>query len=210
MQIDNFVLGDFETNCYLLRSDPEAKECLIIDPGFSAEPLLEFLKKESLQPTRIILTHGHCDHIEGIKLLLENFNGISISIGKDDAEMLTSCRHNLSLLMGAPFKLKPPDELLEDGDLIELDNIKLEVLATPGHSPGGVSFFCRDDAVVFAGDCLFAGSIGRTDFPNASSKTLLDSIRQKLLTLPDQTRVYSGHGPETSIEIEKRTNPFLR
>ena len=185
MQIDTFVLGDFETNCYVLRSSSQAKRCLIIDPGFSAEELVEFLKKESLQPNRIILTHGHCDHIGGIELLQKNYESIPISISKEDSKMLTASEHNLSVMIGSPFKLTQSSEQFEDGDIIEVDQIKLQVLATPGHTPGSVSFYCKEEDVVFTGDSLFSGSIGRCDFPGGDIKILIQSIREKLLTLPN-------------------------
>jgi hydroxyacylglutathione hydrolase len=210
VQIDCFVLGEFETNCYVLRSTAQAKECLIIDPGFSAEPLVAFLREESLQPSKIILTHGHCDHIAGVKLLEEEFGKIPIGIGRDNAKMLGSTTKNLSLMVGKPFKIGPADELLGAGDTIELEQIRLEVLATPGHTPGCISLYCRDEGMVFSGDTLFAGSIGRTDFPGGSMPTLLDSIRKQLLVLPEQTKVYSGHGLQTTIGTEKQTNPFVR
>jgi hydroxyacylglutathione hydrolase len=210
LQIDTFVLGDFETNCYVVRSTNQAKECLIIDPGYEAESVVEFLKEKDLAPKRILLTHGHCDHIAGIAVLQENFDPIPISISCEDDKMLTHSRHNLSLLMGQPLKFAPPDDEIAAGDVIELDGVRLEVLATPGHTPGGVSFYCPQEELIFTGDTLFAGSVGRTDFPGGSMSTLLQSIREQLLVLPDQTKVYSGHGPATTIGQEKRGNPFIQ
>ena len=209
MQIDTFILGDFETNCYVIRSTKESKDCLIIDPGYAPEPLITFLEEEDLQPVQVLLTHGHCDHIAGIKELKKHFNSFKVCISQIDAEMLTKCSRNLSLLIGNPFKLDPADEFCEPGEVIEFDQIELEVLSTPGHTPGGVSFYCRKDKVVFTGDALFAGSIGRTDFPGGNMKDLIEGIRTQLLVLPDETRIYSGHGPVSTIGQEKQKNPFI-
>lgn len=210
MKIDCLELGDFQTNCYILRADTNASECLLIDPGFDPEPLLAFLRDEALKPQRILLTHGHSDHIAGIAELQQAFGPIPVGIGKEDAPMLTSALRNLSIMIGASVKLPPADELYEQGDVIAFAGWELNVLATPGHTPGGVSFYAPTEGVVFTGDALFAGSVGRTDFPGGSQEVLVRNIRQGLLTLPDATVVYSGHGPETTIAREKRSNPYLK
>jgi len=210
MKIDCLVLGDFQTNCYVIRSANDDKQCLIIDPGFSPQPLIEMLQRQSLQPQRILLTHGHCDHIAGIPLLRQTFGPIPVSISSTDASMLTSGRKNLAWLTGALLRLDPPDELLEPGDTIQFNQIELSVLATPGHTAGGIAFYCASKSTVFTGDTLFAGSIGRHDFPGGHLQTMLKSIREQLFTLPDETIVYSGHGPETTIATEKQSNPFLQ
>jgi len=209
MQIDCMILGDFQTNCYVVRESAQPGDCLIIDPGLSAEPLLEFLQQEQLRPVRILLTHGHCDHIAGIPLLRRHYNPLPICIGTADADALTDGGLNLSAMMGLPLVFDRADQTLAPGDVIEFATLRFEVLATPGHSPGGVSFYCRGEKVVFTGDSLFAGSIGRHDFPGGNLKLLLQTIRRELFCLPDATRVYSGHGPETTIAAEKRTNHFF-
>lgn len=210
MKVDTLVLGDIQTNCYVVRPSDQADSCLIIDPGFSAEPLLEFLQQENIEPARILLTHGHCDHIAGLKLLNDRYDRIPVSIGVQDAPMLTSGRKNLSLAMGVWLKFPPADQLLNAGDAIEFDGLRIDVLATPGHTAGGVSFYCPDDSIVFTGDALFAGGIGRTDLGGGDLEQLLDSIRDRLYALPDDTTVYAGHGPTTTIGLEKRTNPFVQ
>ena len=210
MEIDYLVLGEFETNCYMVRPTPQAKECLVIDPGFSAEPLLEMLKEKELSIAQIILTHGHCDHIAGVKLLREHYNGVPVAISTEDAAMLNNGRHNLSWLMGTLLRVGEPDRILKPQDEISLGDIVLKVLPTPGHTPGGVSFYSAADQVVFSGDTLFAGSIGRDDFPGGDRQVLLGSIREQLFVLSDETRVFPGHGPATTTGEEKRTNPFLQ
>ena len=210
MIIDSLALGAYETNCYVLRSSETVKECLIIDAGLGADKLIRFLHENQLNPTDIILTHGHIDHIEGVTLLRADFPEIKVHIHKLDAEMLTEPYTNLSAMTGAPFSIEPADFLLEDQSVIELSGIKLTVLHTPGHTPGGICLYCEDEGVVFTDDTLFADSIGRTDFPNGNTEQLLQSIKEKLFILPDETKVYSGHGPSTSIAHEKKYNPFLR
>jgi hydroxyacylglutathione hydrolase len=208
MEIDCLVLGDFATNCYVVRANGGAKECLVIDPGFSPGPLLELLQAKQLKPLKILLTHGHCDHIAGIEDLQKEFGVIPVCVCGEDAEMLASAKLNLSWMTGMFIRLKADEEFAE-GEDVGLDGLELKVLATPGHTTGGVSFYCKQESVVFSGDTLFAGSIGRDDFPGGDRVVLLASIREKLLTLPEGTRVYSGHGPITTIGEEKRHNPFL-
>lgn len=209
MKIDCLALGDFQTNCYVLRSSDTDTDCLIIDPGFNSEELVKFLQQESLTPKKILLTHGHCDHIAGIGLVRETFGNIPVSISENDATMLTSGRENLSMHMGSLIRFDPADETISHGDVIEMGQLKLQALATPGHTPGGMSFYDSQDKLVFCGDTLFAGSVGRVDFPGGDMNVLLQSIRQQLFTLPDDTKVYTGHGPTTTIGTEKQTNPYL-
>ena len=208
MEIECVVLGDFATNCFVVRANEETKECLVIDPGFSPGPLLELLKEKQLKPLKILLTHGHCDHIAGIEELQKKFGAISVCVSGEDAKMLESAKLNLSWMTGMLVRLKV-DEVFAQGDEVGLDGLEFKVLATPGHTTGGVSFYRKQEGVVFSGDTLFAGSIGRDDFPGGDRGVLLASIRDKLLTLPEETRVYSGHGPITTIGEEKQGNPFL-
>jgi len=209
MEIFSLALGDFETNCYVVRAGRQAKECLIIDPGFSAEGLLEFLNKEGLSVERILLTHGHCDHIAGVKLLREHYNGVPVAISGEDAPMLTSGRKNLAWMTGSLLRVGEPDEILNAGQEVGLEQVKFKVLSTPGHTPGGMSFYSADQGVVFSGDTLFSGSIGRDDFPGGNRGVLLQSIREQLFVLPEETVVYPGHGPATTIGREKQSNPFF-
>ncbi len=210
MKIDRLILGAYETNCYILRESATAKDCLIVDAGLGADRLINFLKEHKLNPAAVVLTHGHIDHIAGVAALRAEFADIKVYIHKVDAKMLTEAEHNLSALAGVPFSAGPADLFIEAGDIIEQVSIKLQVLHTPGHTPGGICLYSKDEGIVFTNDTLFADSIGRTDFPNGSKSQLLNSIKEKLFTLPDETKVYPGHGPITTIAREKAHNQFFR
>ncbi|MGA2070970.1 MAG: MBL fold metallo-hydrolase [Sedimentisphaerales bacterium] len=209
MKIDRLILGDFETNCYVLRDSNKARDCLIIDTGLDSDPLLDFIELNKLTPAALILTHGHADHIAGVEPLRKEFPSIQVYIHKLDAEMLTDAAGNLSILAGTSLTVRKADHFVEEGDIIDKIQIKLRVIHTPGHTPGGICLYCEKENVIFVGDALFAGSVGRTDFPNGDMQQLIKGIKQKLLVLPDDTVVYPGHGPETTIGREKTDNPFL-
>ncbi len=210
MKIDRLVLGEYETNSYVLRRNRQAMDCLIIDTGLEADELVDFLRANKLNPTAVVLTHGHADHITGLEILRQSYPHIKVYIHKLDAGMLTGTMSNLSELTGRPFSTGSADFFLEEGGTIELAGIKLKVFHSPGHTPGGICLYSEDEAIVFVGDTLFADSVGRTDFPGGSMSQLIKSIKEKLLTLPDETVVYPGHGPATTIAQEKAYNPFLR
>jgi hydroxyacylglutathione hydrolase len=210
MKIDRLVLGDFETNCYVLRSNEQAKECLIIDTGLDVGALPAFIDKQKLTPVAAVITHGHIDHIAGIDALREKFPAMTIYIHKLDANLLTDTIGNLSSMTGGSFSTEQADCLVEEGDEIDQTGIKLRVIHTPGHTPGGICLYAEQDGVIFVGDTLFAGSIGRTDFPGGDMSLLIEGIKQKLFALPDKTVVYPGHGPQTTIGREKTGNPFLQ
>ena len=209
MNIKSFVLGNFQTNSYVLTADADAKTCLIIDTGLQSSELVNYLKDNELIPEAVILTHGHADHIAGVAELRREYPDIKVAIHKNDAEMLTNPAMNLSALAGTAFSTEPADIIIDDQNTISFAGIEFEIFRTPGHTPGGISLYNAADGVVFSGDTLFEGSIGRSDFPGGSQNQLITSIKQKLLTLPDKTKVYSGHGYLTTIEVEKRSNPFL-
>lgn len=210
MEIDRLILGEYETNCYLLRSNKTANDCMVVDPGLEVEQLLDFIKRHKLNPAAVVLTHGHIDHIGGVAELRENYPDVKVYIHKLDAEMLENGYSNLSAMMGGAFSTNPADFLLEDGSVIEQTGVKLQVLHTPGHTPGGICLYSRNEEIVFTNDTLFAESIGRTDFPGGSLEQLLKSVREKLFTLPDDTIVYPGHGPSTTIAQEKAHNQFFQ
>ena len=210
MKIDRLILGTYQTNCYILRSSEATKDCLIIDTGLDAGELADFLEQHKLNPVAIVFTHGHADHIIGAPALRKNYPDIKVYIHKLDAKMLADAEGNLSAYSEKPFTTKPADLLIEEGSVIEQAGIKLEVFHTPGHTPGGICLYSKDERIVFSGDTLFAASIGRTDLPEGSMVQLVKGIKEKLLTLPDDTVVYPGHGPITTIGQEKAHNPFLQ
>jgi len=210
MKIEHLILGSYETNCYIVRKNEAVKDCIIIDTGLEAAALIDFLKAGKLNPLVAVFTHGHADHITGIPLLRENYPEIRICIHKLDAKMLTRATSNLSILSGMIFRTKPADLLIEEPHVIDAAGLKLEVLHTPGHTPGGISLYSKDEKILFSGDTLFAGSVGRTDMPGGNMQQLIQGIKEKLLSLPEETLVYPGHGPRTTIGQEKVGNPFLQ
>lgn len=210
MKIDTLILGDYQTNCYILRTNPAAGNCLIIDAGFDGAELADFLAENKLAPAALIITHGHADHIAAVPLLRKNYPEMKVYIHNLDARMLAETDTNLSVLAAAPLTVEPADTTVCDGDYIEQAGIKLLVLHTPGHTPGGISLYSQRENLIFTGDTLFADSVGRTDLPNGDTQELINSIKQKLMPLPEETVVYPGHGPETTIGQEKLHNPFLK
>jgi glyoxylase-like metal-dependent hydrolase (beta-lactamase superfamily II) len=208
MKIDCLILGAYQTNCYILREGNSSEDCLIIDTGLDADNLVKFLQTEKLNPLAVILTHGHPDHTAGVAALRKNFQNIKVYIHKTDAKMLTS--RTCFLLAGKPFHTTDPaDFLIEEPMVIELAGIKLHILNTPGHTPGGICLYAKEENIIFVGDTLFADSVGRTDL-GGNMNQLITSIKQKLLTLPGETIVFPGHGPQTTIEQEKKYNPYLQ
>lgn len=211
MNIDTIVLSDFEANCYCVRKSAQQKKCLIIDPGLNPEPLIRFLRTNEFEPVSILLTHGHVDHIGGVESLREYWPEVEVTIHEDDAEMLTNPALNLSIMAGTMVQTRPAEVCLKSTDLYyTAAGLRFQILHTPGHTPGGICLYSAKDEVLFAGDTLFAGSVGRTDFPSGSHEALIEGIKNKLLTLPEQTNVYPGHGPTTTLLAEKKHNPFLK
>ncbi|MDD5254899.1 MAG: MBL fold metallo-hydrolase [Candidatus Omnitrophica bacterium] len=201
MIIESVSVGPFGVNCYVLAS-ARGEEAILIDPGDQEHKIRRTLEKFGLTPAFIVNTHGHIDHIGA-----NDKFGIPVYVHSLDKGMLSDPRLNLSQMLSSPFACKAQVRTLEDGDLVELQGITLRVLHTPGHTPGGISLLMGN--MVFSGDTLFCRSIGRADFPGADEAQLVSSIRAKLFTLPDDTLVYPGHGPVTTIGEEKKENPFL-
>lgn len=205
MKVHAFTVGPVQSNSYLL-ADEATREAALFDPGMESEPVAEVLARERLTLTAIINTHGHFDHVFG-NAYFKAKTGAPLLMHRADLDLVKRLEEQ-SLYFGfRATPSPPPDRFLEEGDEVRVGGIRLRVLHTPGHSPGGICLVT--DGTAFVGDTLFAGSIGRTDLPGASAETLLTSIREKLLTLPDDTVVYPGHGPATTIGHERRHNPFL-
>lgn len=210
--IEPIVLGPFETNCYIVRAADArpGSPCWIVDAGYEPGELIERVRELALRPDALVLTHAHSDHIAGIRDVRSAWPGVPIMIHEAEREWLLDPVLNLSAMIGMSVTAPAADRLLSEGDVLELDGMRWAVLHTPGHSPGGVTFYNTDAGVALVGDALFAGSVGRTDFPGSDTPTLAHSIRSRLYTLPDETAVHPGHGPSTMIGREKRTNMFVR
>jgi len=200
------AVGALAANCYLF-SCSETKKAMVVDPGADGKMIYHWILERGLKVEYILLTHGHMDHIGGVDELRELLGDVVVGIHTNDAEMLTDGRKNLSTYLGPGMAFKQADLLLSDGQELMVGKEPIKVIATPGHSPGSVCFLCSEGLI--SGDTLFAGSIGRTDFPGGSMNQLLDGVKKKLLILPDATKVFPGHGEETSIGEEKQSNPFL-
>lgn len=210
LQIHTIESMPFAENTYVVWV-PGRSDVLVIDPGLEPDLILDFLDDRGLTPAALLNTHGHADHIGGNRALKERYPDAPLLIGTDDAPLLTDANLNLSAPFGLPVTSPPADALLREGDTVEHAGIRLQVLDIPGHSPGHIVFVHQDSPVqVFGGDVLFRESIGRTDFPSSSGPLLLSGIRNKLFLLPDDTVVYPGHGPVTTVGHERRFNPFVK
>jgi glyoxylase-like metal-dependent hydrolase (beta-lactamase superfamily II) len=209
LQLQTIVSMPFEENTYIIWRE-ESSEALVIDPGLEPELILEFLNEQKLKVAGILNTHGHADHIAGNGAVKEAFPSAPVIIGAGEAALLTDSDANLSAPFGMPIVSPAADRLVREGDTVDLAGMRLEVLEVPGHSAGHIAFLLRDAPfLLFSGDVLFRGSIGRYDFPHSNGEQLFQSIRQKLFLLPPDTVVYSGHGPVTTIGHEKQFNPYV-
>lgn len=210
ISIQGFTFNPFEENTYVLYD--ETKECVIIDPGcyntHEREELADFIKSEELKPVKLLNTHCHIDHVLGNSFVAKKYN-LQLEIHKEDLRVLHSLPQ-ISHLYGlnAEESLEPT-VFLNEGDIIKFGNSSLEILFTPGHSPGSICFVSHPDKFIIGGDVLFYNSIGRTDLPGGDHETLLASIRKKLFVLDEGFTVFPGHGGETTIGFEKKNNPFL-
>ncbi len=211
IEIKSFTFNPFNENTYLLSN--KEKETIIIDPGAYSEEeqelLIDYIQKKQLQPTRLLNTHCHLDHVFSNQFMANQF-GLLPEIHPKEKELLTNSSAT-GLQYGLPFSASPtPKNFLSESDHIYLGAEKFEILWTPGHSPGSICFYCPQQNFLIGGDVLFRESIGRTDLPGGDSATLLTAIREKIYPLPDDTVIYPGHGPKTTIGYEKQHNPFIR
>ena len=205
LTIRSFAVMPFDENCYVVSDD--TGEGVVIDPGGMASTILEYIREAKLSIKAVLNTHGHCDHI-GADDAIRDATEAPLYIHKEDAPMLGDVKLNLSAFMGLRALARPAEHLLSEGDKISFGQSEMEVIHTPGHTVGGVCFV--GDGVVFTGDTLFAGSIGRSDFPGGSEVELIGNIKKRLLVLPDDMKVYSGHGPSSEIGWERVRNPYLQ
>lgn len=205
-----FTFGPFQENTFVVFD--ETGECVIIDPGcystIEQQELKNFITEKGLKPVHLLNTHCHVDHVAGNAFIHDTYKLLPIC-HKEDLKVLES-QERVSAMYGLPCDPSPmPEKFIDEGDVISFGNTKLKVIFTPGHAPGHVVFYNAESKFVINGDVLFNGSIGRTDLPYGDFDTLEESIKTKMYTLPDDTVVYCGHGPETTIGQEKRTNPFV-
>ena len=206
MIIEKLEVGPIMANCFIVGCE-ETKQAAVIDPGDEADRILMTLAQHALVVKYLINTHSHFDHVSANKRMKE-VTGAPLAIHPDDAPMLAELSRS-AMMFGLSAENSPePDILLKDGDEISFGNISFKIIHTPGHSQGGICLYTKGH--LFAGDTLFAGSIGRTDLPGGNYDSLISNIKNKLLVLDEDTIVYTGHGPETTIGNEKRMNPFLR
>lgn len=205
-----FVYNPFQVNTYLLFD--ETKECVIIDAScyesYENEDISQYIETEGLKPVKLFATHCHVDHITGNAYITEKYN-IGLEVHKASILYLNSAISAGSVFGIHIDKVVEPTNFIDEGDEIKFGNSKLDILYTPGHAEGSICFYNKDQKFIIVGDVLFQGGIGRTDLPGGNYETLIESIKTKLFTLDDDYTVYSGHGPKTSIGIEKRTNPFF-
>lgn len=206
MILKSIEISSMAENCYIVGCE-ETREVAVIDPGGNPRGILRLLQEDNLKAIYIINTHGHIDHI-GANRAVKDATGAKILVHSGDAKMLVNSASNFSFLMGSKVTSPAADQLLKDGDIIKIGNtVELEVIHTPGHSPGGICL--KTGNIIFVGDTLFQGSIGRTDFPGGSYEELISNIKEKLLCYDDDVVAYPGHGPATTIGFERKHNPFL-
>lgn len=207
-----FPLGDFQTNCYILtqREPKKGEPCLVVDCGYEPAPLLDAVGEQGLIPEKIVLTHAHADHIAGLNELYARLGSVPIWMHRQEEDWLGDPMLNLSAALGLSVTAPAPAGFLGEGDTVTLGSLELRVLHTPGHSPGGITLVHEASKTALVGDTLFAGSIGRSDFPGSDLNTLSRSIRDKLYTLDPETVCHPGHGPSTTIGREMRHNPFVK
>ncbi|MHC5056284.1 MAG: MBL fold metallo-hydrolase [Planctomycetota bacterium] len=210
MPVITLAVGPLQANCHIAWSDGTA-DALVVDAGGDADAIAAELAARSLEPEVLFSTHGHVDHVAANADLKERFPAMKLALMRDERDTLMRPTHNLSFFVGGALEPPEPDVLLDDGDTLEVGGMSFRVIHVPGHTVGGAVLYGEVDGrrAAFTGDTLFAGGIGRSDFPGGDGRALVAAIRERILTLPDDTVVYSGHGPETTVERERSSNPFV-
>ena len=209
LDILTLPVSPFSQNCRLLIHD-EKRTAVVVDPGGNANLIVSALEQNEAQPVAIVLTHIHLDHVAAVGALLKKYPSLPIYGPQQADALLLSTLDQQSAAFGFAHTGSFTPQYVTDGQVLQIfPDASFKVLYTPGHTPGGVCYYCQEETFVLTGDTLFAGSIGRTDFPGGSFDDLIASIKSKLLTLPDETEVFSGHGPDSTIGEEKKSNPFL-
>ena len=206
MEIKRMVLGMLRTNCYIAYTE-DSKRAVVIDPAAASERIMEMLSELSVMPEAVLLTHGHFDHMLAADALRKEYH-IPICLLKEEAELLSDPVKNLSSMFGAAYGITA-DEFLSDGQILPYLGGRFTVIATPGHTVGSCCYYAKEEEILFSGDTLFAGSLGRTDFPTAKPAQIHTSIRERLFVLPEDTLVLSGHGEDSTIGEEKAHNPYV-
>ena len=212
MKIKSFTFNPFQENTFVLYDT--TKECIIIDPGCyttkEQKILQKFIITHSLKPTKLINTHCHIDHILGNKFVSNEWN-IELYVNKRELPLLEKSREISEMYGFDQYKMSPyPKHFLDHGDTLEFGENTMKVLFTPGHSPGHICLYSQTDNLLIAGDVIFQRSIGRTDLPGGNHKTLIESINREIISLPEKTQIFCGHGPSTILELEKKINPFIQ
>ena len=208
-KMSSVTTGLVATNCFTIINE-DTKEAIMIDASGNPKHLLEDIVIAEAKPVAILLTHAHFDHIDAVDMIRSEFPDIEVIIGKNDEELMGNPNLNLSMaFMGDPVSVKA-DRTVNDGEVINLIGIRIECIEVPGHTKGGMCYYMPELSALFDGDTLFHGSVGRSDFPTGDSQLLLDSIRGKLFTLPDETKVFPGHDSETTIGWETENNMFFK
>lgn len=211
LKVHKHTFNPFQENTYIIED--ESKECVIIDPGCNNDKernqLVQTIQANGLKPVKLLNTHCHIDHFPGNKFVCETY-GLLPEFHEVELQVMYAAL-DYQALFGFKLEASPePKNYLKEGDVVKFGNSAFQVFFTPGHSPGSLSFYSEPDKLIISGDVLFQGSVGRFDLPGASGKVLFKSIMEKLMVLPDDVKVYSGHGPETFIGVERRNNPYLQ
>jgi hydroxyacylglutathione hydrolase len=208
MILEMLTVSPFQENCYII-GDEKSRVGAVVDPGDEAARIAMAVEQTDLEVASIILTHAHIDHVGAVAALVDEY--ACPVLMHAEAEPMLEQLPTQAMMMGLKFgKVPTVDQHISDGEVLEVGDLRLRSLYTPGHAPGHLAFYIEDEGLVMSGDALFAGSVGRADLPGGSMEVLMRSIEERLLTLPDETRVFPGHGPQTEIGHERVSNPFLQ